>query len=179
MVTHADITKKLKMAAVKSGIHVSTFVHGISNFLYMIATKFQRLYPCLFLGLFNTEWLVGILSDVGYVVNQRWRPLTGSWYEITYISARAYDSNQMWTAIPTFLRSSNSVELVPILSGLNGSQIFKMAAVKPKVHVSQLVDMMNRNSKGTHHVFEDGQLNGTRRMLFDVSGSRKSKMAAV
>jgi len=46
MVTHADTTQKFKMAAVKPEIHVSTFVHGISNLLYMIATKFQQLYPC-------------------------------------------------------------------------------------------------------------------------------------
>jgi len=45
MVTHADITKKFKMAAIKPEIHVSTFVHGISKFLHMITTKFQRLYP--------------------------------------------------------------------------------------------------------------------------------------
>jgi len=46
MVTHADITQKFKMVEVKPEIHVSLFVHGISKLLYMIATKFQRLYPC-------------------------------------------------------------------------------------------------------------------------------------
>jgi len=40
MVTHADITQKFKMEANKPEIHVSTFVHGISKLLYMIATKF-------------------------------------------------------------------------------------------------------------------------------------------
>jgi len=44
MLTHADITMKFKIAAVKPGIHVSTFVHGISMLLYMITTKVQRLY---------------------------------------------------------------------------------------------------------------------------------------
>jgi len=63
MVTHADITQKFKMAVVKPEIHVSTFVHGLSKLLYIITTKFQRLYPCFF-GLYNTERLVGILSDV-------------------------------------------------------------------------------------------------------------------
>jgi len=63
MAAHADITQKFKMAAVKSEIHVSTFVHGVSKLLYIIATKFQRLYTC-FLGLGYTERLVGILSDV-------------------------------------------------------------------------------------------------------------------
>jgi len=45
MVTHAYITQTFKMAAVKQEIHTSTLVHGIYKFLYMIATKFQRLYP--------------------------------------------------------------------------------------------------------------------------------------
>jgi len=48
VLTHADITQKFQMVAVKPEIHVSTFVHGISKLLYMIATKFQRLY--IFLG---------------------------------------------------------------------------------------------------------------------------------
>jgi len=38
MVTHANITQKFKMAAVKREIHVSTFVHGKSKLLYMIKT---------------------------------------------------------------------------------------------------------------------------------------------
>jgi len=45
MVTHADITQKFKMASVKPEIHVSTFEHGISKLLNMIATKFQQLFP--------------------------------------------------------------------------------------------------------------------------------------
>jgi len=45
MVTHADITQQFKLA-VKPKIHVSTFVHGSAKLLYIIATKFQRLYPC-------------------------------------------------------------------------------------------------------------------------------------
>jgi len=34
MVTHADITKKFKMAAVKPELQVSTYVHEIFKFLY-------------------------------------------------------------------------------------------------------------------------------------------------
>jgi len=45
MVTHAHITQKFKMTAVKPEINVSTLGHGINKLLYMIATKFQRLYP--------------------------------------------------------------------------------------------------------------------------------------
>jgi len=33
MVTHADITRKFKMTAVKPEIQASTFVNGISTFL--------------------------------------------------------------------------------------------------------------------------------------------------
>jgi len=51
----------------------------------------------------------------GYVVTQRWRPLTGSRYEIKFISARTDDSNEISTATSTFSRFSNSGELVPIL----------------------------------------------------------------
>jgi len=86
----------------------------------------------------------------GNVVNQRWRPLTGSRYEITYISARTDDSNEISTATPTFLRFSNSVELFSILPDVNGSRKSKAAAVKPEVHVSQLVDMIE--SKFPRHI---------------------------
>jgi len=78
----------------------------------------------------------------GYFVNQRWRPFTGSRYEITYISALIHDSNEISTSTPTFSRTSNSVKLVPILPNVNGSLKSKMAAVKPEVHVSQLVHMI-------------------------------------
>jgi len=44
-----DITQKFKIAAVKPEIHVSTFVHGISRFLYIIATKL-RCYTHVFWG---------------------------------------------------------------------------------------------------------------------------------
>jgi len=45
-------------------------------------------------------WEYFLMSE--YVVYQRWRPLTGSRYEITYISARIHDSNEISTATPTF-----------------------------------------------------------------------------
>jgi len=85
-----------------------------------------------------------------YVVNQGWRQLTGSRYEITYISARTHDSNEISTATPTFWRSSNSVELVSILHDVNGSRKSKLTAVKPEVHVSQLVDKIE--SKFQRHL---------------------------
>jgi len=86
----------------------------------------------------------------GYVVNQRWRPLTGSRYEITYISARTDDSNEISTATPTFVRFSNSVVIVPILPDVNASRKSKVATVKLEVHVSRLVDI--RESKFQRHI---------------------------
>jgi len=124
---------------------------------------------------------VGILSDVWVCrKNQRWRPLTRSRFEITYISARTDDSNTISTATPTPSRFSNSVELVPILPDVNGSRKSKVAAVKPEVHVSQLVDMIE--SKFQRHIpcfLGWPTLYGIKRMFSDVSGRRKSKMAAV
>jgi len=46
MLAHADVTQKFKITAVKPEMHVSTFLHGISELLYMIETTFKRLYPC-------------------------------------------------------------------------------------------------------------------------------------
>jgi len=77
-----------------------------------------------------------------YVVNQRWWPLTGSRYELTYSPARTHDSNGISTDTPIFSKSRNLVKLVPILPDVSGSRKSKLAAVKPEVHVSQLVDMI-------------------------------------
>jgi len=149
MVTHVGITQKFKMAAVKPEIHLSTFVHGIYKLLYIIATKFQRLYPCFWGWVTRRDWLEYCLM-CEYVVYQRWRPLTGSRYEITHITARIHDSNKISTATPTFSRSSNYMELVSILPDVNGSRKSKMAAVKPEVLVSQLVDLIE--SKFQRHL---------------------------
>jgi len=61
MVTHADITQKFKMTAVKLEIHVSPFEHGIS--MLHDSNEIPTDKP-MFFGLGNTERLVGILSDV-------------------------------------------------------------------------------------------------------------------
>jgi hypothetical protein len=79
----------------------------------------------------------------GYIGNQRWRLLTGSRQETAYILARTHDSNEIPTATPIFLGPSNSVELLPILSNVSGSRKSKMAAGKPGIHVSQLIDMID------------------------------------
>jgi len=66
-----------------------------------------------------------------------------------------------------------------MLSNVSGSQKSKTAAAEPKMHVSQFVCMIESKCQRHYHVFEDGQLNGTKVMLSDVSRSRKSEMADV
>ena len=48
-------------------------------------------------------------TDRPTVGNQRRRPLTGSRYDITHISARIYDSNETPKAMPMFSESENMV----------------------------------------------------------------------
>jgi len=90
----------------------------------------------MLLGLGNTERLVGILSDIWICCKSKMAAINRSRYEITHISARTHISNEFSKATHPFSRSSNSVELVPILPAVNGSQKSKMASVKPEVHVS-------------------------------------------
>ena len=66
----------------------------------------------------------------------------GSGHEVSYSSARTHDSNEISKATSTFLEPSNSMELFPILSKVIGSLKSKMAAIKPEVHESQHVDMI-------------------------------------
>jgi len=47
----------------------------------------------------------------GFVVNQRWWPLTGSRHDIAYISARTHNSNNIPTATPILPRSVNTDRL--------------------------------------------------------------------
>jgi len=82
------------------------------------------------------------------------------------------------TATPTYSRSSNSVELVhrlvPILPDVKESRKSKMAAIKPEVHVSHLVDMIESKFQRHLPVFKDGQLNGTKENV--VRRKRKLKI---
>ena len=81
----------------------------------MIATTFQRLYPCFRGRATRRDWWKCSPTS-GYVGNQRWRPLTGSSSEITYISARMHDSNEIPTATLMFSRRGNTERLVGMLS---------------------------------------------------------------
>src|SRR5208282_1609463 len=58
----------------------------------------------------------------------------------TYISASRQDSNAVPKANPPFSGSSNSMAPLRILSDVTGSLLLKMAAAKPEVLISQLLD---------------------------------------
>jgi len=143
MVIYADVTPKFKIAAVKAEIHVSTFVHVISKLPCKISMyQWNSNGYIMFFGYATRRNYWEYRPMPGHVVNQRWRSLIGSRYEITHTLARTHDSNEISTVTPTFSRSSNSVELVTILSDVNWSRKSKMATVKPEVRVSQLVYMI-------------------------------------
>jgi len=55
----------------------------------------------------NTVGLAEHSPTSGWVIYERWRTVTGSGYEITYISACMRNSNEIPTAIPMFSMSSN------------------------------------------------------------------------
>ena len=58
----------------------------------------------------------------------------------TYISACRLDSNAIPKTTQTFSRSSNSMGLLQSLPDTTGSQKSKMAAAKPEILISHLVD---------------------------------------
>src|SRR5664279_746688 len=58
----------------------------------------------------------------------------------TYISASRQDRSEIPTANPTCSRSSNSMGLVGILCDQTGSGKSNMAASKPDILISQLLD---------------------------------------
>jgi len=75
VVTHADITQKFKMVAVKPEIHLSTFVHGISKLLYIYNSNEIPTAIQMFLGLCNTERLERILSYVWVCRKSKMAPI--------------------------------------------------------------------------------------------------------
>jgi len=76
--------------------------------------------------------LLRIMPHVLKKVNQRRLPLTGSRYEITYISASIHDSNEIPTAIPMFLRSGDTNKLLRRLSDVRIREKSKMALINRK-----------------------------------------------
>jgi len=65
----------------------------------MIATKFLRIYLCFRCRVTQTDWSKHCRL-ARWVRNQRWRPVNGSGYEITYISACMRDSNNIAFPVP-------------------------------------------------------------------------------
>jgi len=68
----------------------------------------------------------------GDVEKQRCWPLTGCGKEITYISARIHDNNEIPTATPMFLGSSNTYRQLGILSYACVCQTSKLVAINRK-----------------------------------------------
>ena len=90
----------------------------------MIAMKFQRLYPCF--GCRATRlYHCGDCLTFGFVMNQTWQPLTGSRYDITYISACIHNCNEILTTIPLFSGPGYMTRLLRKLSDCE----LKIAAV--------------------------------------------------
>ena len=106
--------------------------------MYMIVTKFQRLYP-YFWGP-AIQWdqygCRTVSVDVG---NKRWRPFTGSRYGKTRNSACKSDSIEIPTFTPMFSRSSKSMMLMLELSDASGRCKSKMTTTNPEIFISQLL----------------------------------------
>ena len=71
-----------------------------------------------------------ILSDV---TGSQKAKMAATKPEITQISACRQDSNEILTATTMFLRSLDSMMLMPILSDVTGSGKSKMAAARPEL----------------------------------------------
>src|SRR5208282_4281893 len=70
----------------------------------------------------------------------------------TYISASRKDINAVPTANPPLSGSSNPMELLRIVPDATGSRFLKMAAAKPEVLISQLLDQIATPfQRLTHH----------------------------
>jgi phage terminase Nu1 subunit (DNA packaging protein) len=54
-----------------------------------------------------------------------------------------------------------------MLTDVSGSRKSKMAAVKPEVHVSQLVDFVTSKFQRQYHVFADKQFNVTKENIVE------------
>jgi len=65
----------------------------------------------------------------GYVANQIWRPLTGSRYEITYISARTHDSP---TTLANILLSAIELAILENMVGAFGISI--LSCLQAEIH---------------------------------------------
>src|SRR5664279_4142772 len=79
----------------------------------------------------------------------------------TYISAGRQDRNEIPTATPPFPRSRSSGKLMRILWDATGRWNSKIAAAKPEVPISLLVDKIETKFQWLPPIFEVQQPSGT------------------
>ena len=91
------VSRKSKMAAIIRNRNDITYISASIRDGNEISTAIP-----MFSGSGNTKILVGILSDVRVCPKSKMAQLTGCRQEITYISARTRDSNEIPTAKPYF-----------------------------------------------------------------------------
>ena len=115
-------------------IHIRN-AHNISQLLWHIETKFQRL-PHVFAVLELKDTIANSARCNRKSVFKDGGIQTGS----SYNSASRQDSNSVPTANPPFSGSSNPLALLRIVSDVTGSRFLKMAASKPEVVITQLLD---------------------------------------
>ena len=121
-------SRKFKMAAVKPEICISQLIDNI-------ATPFQRLTP-----IFGVQQLNGTIANPARCNRKSAFKDGGRQTGSSYISASRPDSDAVSKANPPFSGSSNSAALLRILPDVTVSRILKMAASKPEVLISQLLD---------------------------------------
>src|SRR5208282_520345 len=99
-------------------------------------------YQCWF-GTRNSKVLLRMLCHATEMGNSRWRPPNRVENRSTYISASRSDSDAVPTANPPFSGCSNTTAITQILPpDVTGSRLLKMAAAKPEVLISQLLDQI-------------------------------------
>ena len=69
---------------------------------FKIGNEIPTVIPMFSLSSNTTGLYYGDYPTCGLVGNQRWRPLTGSRYDITYTSACIHHSNETPTVMPMF-----------------------------------------------------------------------------
>jgi hypothetical protein len=90
----------------------------------------------------GSNFLMGLSVTLTYDIGSQKSKMAAGNNVISRISANIHDSNEFPMANPTFSAFIISMELLTILSDVNGSQKSKMVACKPDVLLSQLVDEM-------------------------------------
>src|SRR5208282_1764955 len=95
-----------------------------------------------------------LISQLLYKTATPFQRLTPNFRDpATHISASRPDSNAVPTANPPFSGSTNSAALLTILPDVSGSQNSKMAAAKPEVLISQLLDQLATPFQRLPHTF--------------------------